>query len=135
MIRHATTPAIENARKMESAWATVTSERKEETYVGLTSTTFKARLANHQQLLRSESKRAQTELSKYVWGLKDEDKNFEIKWDILQRALPYSNVNKKCNLCIAEKYIIICKPNLSTLNKRSDIMFKCRHRDKCISVT
>lgn len=83
--------------------ATVTSEGRKEAYVGLTSTTFKARLANHKRSFRSESMRAQTELSKHIWDLKDEGKDYEIKWDIVHKALPYSNVNKRCNLCIAEK--------------------------------
>ena len=77
MIRHATGPAIGNVHEMEIALnknivyhATVTSKEKEETYVELTPTTFKARLANQKQWFRSESKRAQTELSKYVGALR-----------------------------------------------------------------
>ena len=35
-----------------------------------------------------------------------------------------------CNLCIAEKYYIICHPKEASLNKRTELISKCRHRDK-----
>ena len=58
--------------------ATMTSESKTETYVGLTATTFKARLANHKASFNSESKRNSTELSKHIWTLKDANLDFTI---------------------------------------------------------
>ena len=54
--------------------AKVTSESGKETYVGLTATTFKARLANHRASFRAETKRNTTELSKHIWTLKDNNK-------------------------------------------------------------
>ena len=110
--------------------ATVASEGSDQTYVGHTSTEFKARLANHRQSFKKEKHKHQTELSKYVWNLKDNHVDFNIKWTILTHAKPYSNVTKRCNLCIAEKLFIICHPNLATLNKRTELISTCRHAKK-----
>jgi hypothetical protein len=110
--------------------ATVTSEGKEETYVGVTATTFKSRLANHKASFKAEQKRNSTELSKHIWNLKDKNLNYAIKWRILSRASHYSNTTKRCNLCITEKFYILCKQGFATLNKRNELINKCRHKDK-----
>lgn len=89
--------------------ATVTCGDKEKTYVGITATTFKSRLANHKASFKTEQKRNSTELYKqaYIWNLKDNNLSYAIKWKILCRAPHYSNVTKRCNLCIAEKFNIL----------------------------
>ena len=48
----------------------------------------------------------------YVWNLQNEKKPFQIKWKILKKCKPYSNISKKCSLCLNEKFIIICKKEL-----------------------
>ena len=40
--------------------------------------------------------------------------------------------NKTCNLCLKEKFLIICRPELSTLNKRNELVSSCRHRNKAL---
>ena len=60
--------------------ATVTSGETSETYVGITATSFKARLANHKPSFKSKKKRIATELSKYIWDLKEGDLDYAIKW-------------------------------------------------------
>ena len=35
--------------------------------------------------------------------------DYQIMWRKGKQARSYSNVNKKCNLCLWEKYFIICK--------------------------
>ena len=79
---------------------------KTETYVGLTETTFKLRYGNHKQTFKNKSQQTKTELSKYIWELKNKQKQYDIKWKILKKAKPYSNTTKRCNLCMEEKYII-----------------------------
>ena len=34
------------------------------------------------------------------------------------------------NLCLWEKYFIICKPKMATLNKRNELVSACRHNKK-----
>ena len=36
----------------------------------------------------------------------------------------------RCNLCIAGKFYILCKPECATLNGRSELVSGCRHREK-----
>ena len=103
---------------------TVVTETTTENYVGLASN-FKERYRNHQTSFRHE-----TELSKYIWDLKDRKKSFRIKWRILRSCQPYSNESKKCNLCLQEKYFIIFRKDLSSLNKRNELASSCRHRNR-----
>ena len=110
--------------------AQVKSSKGTETYVGVTATEFKTRLANHRQSFKKSSLKTATELSKYVWSLKEDDQAYEIKWKILGRAKPYSNITKRCNLCLLEKHYIICKKELATLNKRTELLGTCRHSRK-----
>ena len=110
--------------------STITTNNSKETYVGLASTSIKQRIANHKQSFKDESKRFSTELSKYIWHLKDKKINYNIEWKILQKASPYSPKSKKCNLCLAEKYFIICKDNLASLNKRCELVRNCIHEKK-----
>ena len=110
--------------------ATVESPMGKETYIGLTANQFKTRFRNHTASFRNENKRNATELSKYIWSLKDAKMEFAVTWKIMARARPYSNVTKKCNLCITEKFFIICKPGTGTLNKRNELASACRHATK-----
>lgn len=112
--------------------ATVTRDdiNKDETYVGLTENTFKSRFNGHTASFRNSENKHATTLSEYVWSLKDNNVPFSIKWKILSRAKAYSTARKLCNLCIEEKYFIIRRPDLSSLNKRNELLSACRHRKK-----
>ena len=110
--------------------AEVTTENSKETYVGLTSTEFKTRFSNHKCSFNDPNKKLSTELSKHVWDLKDKGEQFQIKWKILCHANPYTSASKRCDLCISEKYMIICNPNLASLNRRYELVTKCRHEFK-----
>ena len=76
---------------------------------------------------RNERYKNVTELSKHIWSLKERKINYQIKWRKVKQAKSYSNVNKKCNLCLWEKYFIICQPEMSTLNRRNEMTSTCRH--------
>ena len=62
--------------------ATVTRQDNNitETYVGLTENDFKTRYRNHTASFRHAKHRNSTELSKYIWTLKDNNINFFISW-------------------------------------------------------
>ena len=100
------------------------------TYVGLTGNSFKERYNGHKSSFRDRKKQFSTELSKYIWGLKGENKDYDIQWKVLGSAPSYTNISKKCKLCTLEKYFIICKSTLATLNKRSELISTCRHKGK-----
>ena len=111
--------------------ATVTTETATETYVGL-ATNFKECYRNHKTSFRHSKRRNETELCKYVWNLQNEKKLFQIKWKILKKCKPYSNITKKCSLCLNEKFIIICKKELCSLNRRNELASSCPHRNRYV---
>ena len=101
-----------------------------ETYIGLTENDFKTRYRNHTASFRHAKHRNSTELSKHIWTLKENIAHF-ISWRILSSHSPYNSSSKRCNLCLKEKFLIICRPELSTLNKRN-LVSSCRHRNKAL---
>ena len=116
--------------------ATVTREDNSEekkNYVGLTEGTFKTRYYNHICSFRNPKRRNSTELSKYIWHLKDSNVNYSIKWEIIKQCRPYSNKTKRCNLCLYEKFIIVYHPELSSVNSRTELISTCRHKNKNLS--
>ena len=110
--------------------AEVTTLESKETYIGLCDTTFKEQYRNHTCSFRNKRYRNVTELSKHIWDLQDRKLNYEIKWSKVKQARLYLNINKKCNLCLWEKFFIICKPEMSTLNHRNELTSTCRHSKK-----
>ena len=103
-----------------------------ETYIGLTENDFKTRYRNHTASFPHAKHRNSTELSKHIWTLKDNNIEHFISWRILASHSPYNNSSKRCNLCLKEKLLIICRPELSTLNKRNELVSSCRHRNKTL---
>jgi hypothetical protein len=103
---------------------------KVESYIGLTDNSFKTRFNGHTSSFRNEPKRNSTALSHYVWKLKDNNTPYEIKWKLITRAQSYSTTSKLCNLCLKEKYFIICKPDMATLNNRNELASECRHKKR-----
>ena len=98
-----------------------------ETYIGLCDTTFKLRYRNHICSFRNEPYKHATELSKHIWSLKDQKIAYQIKWRKIKQARSYSNVSKRCNLCLWEKNFILRRPEMSTLNSRTELASGCRH--------
>ena len=114
--------------------ATVTSKDNPtpETYIGLTENEFKTRYRNHIASFRHTRSRNSTELRKHIWNLKDNNIDYSISWRILSSTKAYNSASKRCNLCLKEKLLIICRPDISTLNKRNELVSSCRHRNKAL---
>ena len=95
----------------------------------MTSTTFKDRYRNHKKSFDDIKHQNDTELSKHVWKLKLNDKQFSINWSILSRANAIKAGGKICNLCLEEKLKILrCCNSNSNLNKRGKLFTKCAMR-------
>ena len=92
--------------------ASVNTATGEETYIGLTANSFKARWGGHKSSFKAETRKKETTLSKYIWELKKEDVPYTISWKILARAQPFSPVTGVCQLCTREKYLIAFKSEL-----------------------
>ena len=110
--------------------AQVTTNNATKNYIGLTEGTFKQRFSQHKATFKHRKYTNSTELSKYIWKLRDNNQYFNIKWTIISRARPYSNISKRCDLCLTEKLMIITANPGRILNKRSELISKCRHENK-----
>ena len=103
-------------------------EAQEHTYIGLTSTTFKIRVGNHKKSFNHVEYQKETSLSIFIWELKDRGVDYSISWKLIDRAKPFSPVSGLCALCTLEKYYIIFKPELATINKKDEINNYCLHK-------
>jgi hypothetical protein len=112
---------------------TTTDNSEQKTYFGICKTTFKARYGNHKQSFTHPEHSNDTELSKYIWSLKNRNKEYKISWSIAKKTNGYNPVTKTCSLCLSEK-LIICnfRDKNRLLNKRSEMVSKCRHENKFI---
>ena len=106
----------------------VDSDNTTNTYTGLTSNTFKKRFYKHRTSFEKENYENPTTLSTHVWDLKSKNKDFDIKWSVIDRAKDYNPATKKCRLCLKEKFYIIFQPDGATLNLRSELFSSCRHK-------
>ena len=92
---------------------------------------WKQRLGNH-TLSFNHRKYCKCEIAKEVWNIKDQGGDYNIQWRIIGHAPAYNPIEKKCCLCTAEKLIIAQNigMNQNLLNKRDELISKCRHRRK-----
>ena len=113
--------------------ATVSSsDGATEKYVGITAPPFKKRLGNHKKSFKHEKYKTETDLSNHTWKLKTEKKSFKINWKILDRGRSFNPGSKICQLCTIEKYYLIFKPELCTLNSHNELGSHCRHKKKLL---
>ena len=103
-------------------------DRKVDTYIGLSAPPFKDRWRNHNSNFKTRNPKNATGLSKYIWGLQDQNISYDISWKIVSRAKPFNHVTNVCNLCTREKYFIILKPEMTSLNKQTEISGPCLHK-------
>ena len=99
-------------------------------YFGCCETEFKTRFYNHRQSFNHRNKANATELSKTLWKYKDKGIKPRITWSIVCKSFAYTSGAKRCNLCSAEKLAILQADQRTLLNKRSEFVSKCRHRNK-----
>ena len=112
--------------------AKVSTQNKNEYYVGLTSNSFKTRLATHKASLKKRNLEKSCKLAQYVWELKDKNINYNLTWKTIGKAKPFSSINNICNLCNLEKYFILFKPEMATINKRTELTGNSRHKSSIL---
>ena len=112
--------------------ATLQTEETQYQYIGLTEHTFKARYNAHKSSFNNENQRLSTELSKKVWELKEQHVPYNLKWTILRHGQPYRGGMRACDLCLTEKLCILTSKHENLLNKRREILNKCRHMNKLL---
>ena len=105
-------------------------------YIGSTSTTFKNRYYNHNKSFKHDKYKHETSLSTYIWNMKGKNKNNpDVTWEILKKTKCYSEGDRYCKLCTAEKFYIISNSDpINLLNKKSELFHSCIHRKEALLV-
>ena len=97
-------------------------------------TAFNLRYKNHKRTFNNIKCQTDTELSSEYWNIISTNKTPSIYWEILGAHKLYNQSSKRCFLCLNEKPAIALQKDDTILNKRSDVISKCRHRNKYILV-
>ena len=101
-------------------------------YLGTAEGDFKQRYYNHKKSFRNRKYATETSLSKHIWEMKDKHNiSPNLMWCIVKSVPGYSNISKRCTLCLHEKYEILNYPDQEELlNKKSELVSKCRNVNK-----
>ena len=77
-------------------------------YLGTAEGDFKKRFYNHRKSFNNEGSANDTTLSKYIWELKETSNSSPtLVWSIAKKVPSYSNISKRCLLCLHKKLKII----------------------------
>ena len=106
--------------------ATITSQNQSKEYIGSTGGPFKKRYYTHISDIKNEKSKGK-ELYKYIWKLKTNNKNYELRWEIMHKIGEIKNVGKKCKTCNLEKIEITLADKKRCLNKRQELFYLCSH--------
>ena len=120
-----TTNIVYKAKGTSSNW-----NDQEKVYFGSCETTFKKRFSNHKKSFNINEYKNDTELSNEIWRIKDSGHRPKVKWLIVKKCVPYNPQTKRCLLCLSKKLEIAAYKECNLLNKRNEIVSKCRHQLK-----
>ena len=96
---------------------------------GISETEFTTKYNNHTMSFRNQTHESDSKLSKFIWSLKVQNKEFDIKWSILKN----SSRSKSCSLALLKKLVIShFKEKERLFSKWLDLMSKCRHESKYV---
>ena len=99
-------------------------------YFSFAKTNFKECYYNHKRDVKHIKYQYNTELTKYIWNLKNNNIKYNVQWKVVDKV--YGSANSvMCKLCLTEKLWIInhiYDNNIS--NKKSHLINKCRPLNK-----
>ena len=100
--------------------------------MGFLETPFKERFRNYKRDFNHDRYRNSTELSKYIWQLNDLNIIPKITWEIAAIVRSATKIDC-CKLCLTEKLFIIKSiDNDQLLNKKSELVNTCIHKNKLL---
>ena len=99
-------------------------------YIVIAETTFKKRYSSHKRSFNLAVYNNDTELSKEFWKIKRRNSVPEIKWRILRKSSRFHRSSLRCNLCLNEKLEIALFKGNNILNRRTELISKCKHINK-----
>ena len=71
-----------------------------------------------------------TKLAGEVWKIKEQNRQYNIKWSIVKHFPGYNPVSKRCMLCTNEKLDIAEYTGDNLINTRDELVSKCCHQNK-----
>ena len=99
-------------------------------YYGISETKFKTRYSNHKKSFNHEKYKNDTQLSNELSKMKAWKEEPALVWKILGQYQQHNVNTKRCLLCLNQKLQIAIYRGNNMLNKRTEIISKCRHRNK-----
>jgi hypothetical protein len=63
-----------------------------------------------------------------MWKLEDQNIGYDVSWKIVSLAKLYNHVTNSCQLCTGEKFFIILKLEMASINERNEIAGPCLHK-------
>ena len=115
--------------------ATIKSDKKNyqpRNYKRISGNTFKKRYANHKRSFNINRYKSDTKLSFDYWKLEAGNSNPKVTWAAKNQFSAYNPQSKRCSLCINEKFEILKDRENNSLNKKSEVISKCRHQKKYV---
>ena len=91
---------------------------------------FKGRLYNHNLSFRDEFYKNHTELSMELWKIKMKNYTRKITWKNIRKYPSCSYNSRKSYLCLIEKLEIAKYKGEYLLNKKTELISKCRSQNK-----
>ena len=94
---------------------------------------FQSEVQQPQSFFQYRKHSCTTVVSKCIWNLKevkDSNIDFSTKWCIITRVSSSRGNPSHCNLCLTEKLCILSTGRSTLLNKRPELITKCRHENK-----
>ena len=86
----------------------VTRPLPKKLYLGLAKGEWRSCLYNHNLSFKHKRYSYETTFSSYIWHLESvSGETPNLNWSVLRCVLPYSNISKKCFLCLYEKLEIV----------------------------
>ena len=96
---------------------------------GISKTESMSKYNNHTMSFRNRTHENDSELSKFIWSLKDQNMEFDIKWSIFKKSYR----SKSCNLCLSKKLVTSnFKEKERLLTKWLDLVSKCRRESEYV---
>ena len=100
---------------------------------GINETEFTSKYNNQTISFTNWTHENDLELSKFIWSLNDQNQEFDIQWSVFKKS--WHVFKKPCNLWLLKKLVIsYFKEKERLLNKWLDLVSKCRHKNKYISM-
>ena len=106
-----------------------TGNYRNKTYYGISDTKFKSRYANLRKSFKNRIYKTDTGYSNEIWKLKERSKD-NISWEVLGIHQSYNAAKNEKSKRLNEKIAIALHLEDNILNKRTEIISKCRHTSK-----